>query len=366
MDGSRTDRARRDARAALALTVTAGWVAAALGACAASVPLTPLETLQARDYGRGGGTVTLPSGDRVAYVDRGPRGGRHVPLVLVHPWAGDVLTWEAVAPGLEADRRVIRVDLPGHGKSTLAPARAPLGPHDRRFTVDRAARAVEGVLDHLGVRRFDLVGNSLGGGVALAVARDRPGALRRLVLIDALGGGPVPGLFAAAIRTYFTTAMFLGVDDGLVEFFSNTFVFERTGRWTDRFLGRLLSNRRAGDGVAWARGVADALVSALDYDATPWLARVQAPTLVVWGDDDWVIWEGAGEHLRDHIPGARLVELEDCGHMPEVECPDALVETLRGFLDEPSPGDTPARPSTQAPTPTQAAPPAQVAPPEAP
>jgi len=234
------------------------------------------------------------------------------------------------------------VDLLGHGKSTLAPAGSPLGPNDQHFTVDRAARAVEGVLDHLGVERFDLVGNSLGGGVSLAVARDRPAAIRRLVLVDALGGGPVPGLFAAAIRTYFTTAMFLGVDDGLIEFFSNTFVFERTGRWTDRFLGRLLSNRASGDGVAWARGVADSHVRALDYDATPWLGRIEEPTLVVWGADDWVIWERAGEHLRDHIPRARMVELDDCGHMPEVQCPDPLVETLRAFLDGPSAPSPPA------------------------
>jgi len=311
-------------------------------ACAASMPLTPLKTLQDRDYGPGVGAVTLPDGDRVAYVDRGPRDAAKPPLVLVHPWAGDALTWEAIAPAFEADRRVIRVDLPGHGRSTLAPARAPLGPGDPHFTVDRAARAVEGVLDHLGMDRFDLVGNSLGGGVALAVARDRPQAIRRLVLVDALGGGPVPGLFAAAIRTYFTTAMFLGVDDGLVELFSDTFVFERTGRWTDRFLARLLSNRASGDGVAWARGVADALVRALDYDATPWLARITAPTLVVWGDDDWVIWSSAGEHLRDHIPGARMVELEDCGHMPEVECPEALVGALRAFLDGPVEASPPA------------------------
>lgn len=330
-----------------ARAIAAGWVAAtALSACAASMPLTPLATLQGRDYGPGAGAVTLPSGDRVAYLDRGPRDASRPPLVLVHPWAGDALTWEAVAPAFEGDRRVVRVDLPGHGKSTLAPAGSPLGPRDRHFTVDRAARAVEGVLDHLGVERFDLVGNSLGGGVSLAVARDRPAAIRRLVLVDALGGGPVPGLFAAAIRTYFTTAMFLGVDDGLIEFFSNTFVFERTGRWTDRFLGRLLSNRASGDGVAWARGVADSLVRALDYDATPWLGGIEAPTLVVWGDDDWVIWERAGEHLRDHIPGARMVELGDCGHMPEVECPDALVKTLRAFLDgAPAPADAAVPPS---------------------
>ena len=74
------------------------------------------------------------------------------------------------------------------------------------------------------------------------------------------------------------------------------------------------------------------LRSAVDYDTTPWLGRITAPTLVVWGDDDIVIAPSAERHLARYIPGARWVVLEDCGHMPEVDCPDALTPLLASFL----------------------------------
>ncbi|TNF29392.1 MAG: alpha/beta fold hydrolase, partial [Deltaproteobacteria bacterium] len=261
------------------------------------------------------------SGVGVAYLDEGPRDAPAV--VLVHPWAGSARVWDAVVPALVADHRVIRVDLPGHGGSDK-PA--------RRYDVALAARAVEGVLDALGLPRVTLVGNSLGGAVVLAVTNDQPGRIERLVLVDALGGGPVPGFFAFFIERWFTPALFHAVDDGLIERFANWFVFSETNRWTDAFLSRLLAMRAGPQGWAYSQAVSGYLRNAVDFDATPWLPYLHAPTLVVWGDDDIVIAPSAGRHLAKHLPDARLEVLDDCGHMPEVECPDALTALLTGFL----------------------------------
>ncbi|PIE20169.1 MAG: hypothetical protein CSA66_01280 [Proteobacteria bacterium] len=291
-----------------------------LAACAASVPVTPLATRQDLDYAGAERFVDV-DGRRVAYTDSG---GAGPPLLFVHPWAGNLAIWDAVAPRFEGRFRVLRVDLPGHGKSEgLAGA----------YGVEAVAASVTGLVDALDLDGVTLIGNSLGGGVALAVVRDRPQRVARLVLVDALGGGAVPGLFAVFIRTYFTPAMFAGVDDGLVELFSDWFVFEHDTAGNRRFLSDLLSTRAGAEGWAWARAVADTLRDAVDYDATPWLGDVAAPTLVVWGDDDWVIWSAHAQHLAERIPDARLVVLDDCGHMPEVDCPQALAEALDTFLE---------------------------------
>jgi len=292
---------------------------AVLGGCATGLPLHP-EPLGPSRYGAAARAIEV-DGAQVVYTVEGREGGPAV--LLVHPWAGSLRVWDAVAPALAAEHRVVRVDLPGHGASDKP---------DVSYDIPRGARAVVAVLDALGIGRASLVGNSLGGGVALAVIGAHPERVDRLVLIDALGGGPVPGLFGHFITTFFTAAMFHGVDTGLITFFADTFVFERTGPWTDAFLSQLLSERAGDGGWGFSRAVASYLRNAVDFDATAWLEAVAAPTLVVWGDSDLVIREGAGEHLAQLIPAASWVVLEDCGHMPEVDCPGALTPLLVDFL----------------------------------
>lgn len=301
--------------------LVAGLLAAAwLSGCAATVPVPELGSMQELDYGGAERFVEL-DGIRVAYEVHGPADGPT--MLLVHPWAGNMRVWDAVAPSFAVDHRVVLLDLPGHGKSDKPRV---------DYTIELAAKAVAGLLEHLQLRRVTLVGNSLGGGVSLAVARDHPDRLARLVLIDALGGGPVPGLFGFFIETFFSAPMFHGVDAGLVERFADWIVFAESTDWTDAFLSLLLASRASREGYDWSHAVATYLRSAVDYDATPWLGRIVMPTLIVWGERDLIIWPAVGRHLRDHIAGAELVVLDGCGHMPEVECPEALLPVLERFV----------------------------------
>ena len=300
------------------------WLALALvaGGCTTGLPIRSALEGPER-YGATARSVEV-DGARVVYTVEGPVDGPAV--LLIHPWAGSLRVWDAIAPALSAGRRVIRLDLPGHGASDKP---------DVAYGVPLGVRAARAVLDDLGLERASVVGNSLGGAVALALVRDHPERVERLVLIDALGGGPVPGLFAWGITTYFTGPLFHAVDDGLVTWFADAFVFEESGRWTDAFLAQLLSERAGPDGWRFSRAVARYLRAATEFDATPWLGAIAAPTLVVWGEGDIVIGEGAGERLARGIPGARLAVLEDCGHMPEVDCPGALRPLLEAFLAAP-------------------------------
>lgn len=288
--------------------------------CGASVPVYEWPSMRSLDYG-GVERFVEVEGRQIAFVDEGEVGAPV--LVLVHPWAGSVAIWDGVVPALLGGYRVVRLDIPGHGKSDK-----PLISYD----IDLAARAVVGLMDHLALERVTLIGNSLGGGISLAVMRDHPERVEGLVLIDALGGGTPPGGFGFMIQQFFTAPMLSGVDDGLIEFFTNWFVFEAFTPYTDAFLTGLLSSRASGEGYTWSLAVSSYLRSAVDYDATPWLSGVKVPTLVVWGDSDWVIWMSGAERLRDGIEGAHLTIIEGCGHMPEVERPEVLSGLILDFL----------------------------------
>ncbi|WP_454347046.1 alpha/beta fold hydrolase [Streptomyces albogriseolus] len=112
-------------------------------------------------------------GAELAYDDEGPRDSASTPLLLIHGWTADRHRWDHQTAHFSPHRRVIRLDLRGHGESTGAGAP----------TIDALARDVVALLDHLGVDRFIPVGHSMGGMTAQTLALTHPGT----------GGTPGPG-----------------------------------------------------------------------------------------------------------------------------------------------------------------------------
>ena len=106
-------------------------------------------------------------------------------LVLIHGLATARRIWDPVTPALAATRRVVTLDVPGFGES------APAGPG---FEIEAVAQRIARGLAARGVRApFDLVGHSMGAGIAAVLAADRPRAVRRVVLVAPAGLADVPG-----------------------------------------------------------------------------------------------------------------------------------------------------------------------------
>lgn len=106
------------------------------------------------------------------------------PLVMLHKLGGWVADWRHIAP-LIPGRRLIALDLPGHGNSRMH------GPAPHVVTVDEIVAAVIATLDHLGVERFDLLGNSIGGVAAILLAARYPERVNKLALISTMMSEPV-------------------------------------------------------------------------------------------------------------------------------------------------------------------------------
>ncbi|MDX6595253.1 MAG: hypothetical protein QOI72_635 [Solirubrobacterales bacterium] len=120
----------------------------------------------------GGRILHLPGGE-MQIVEGGPRGGK--PIVLLHCFTCAIDWWDGMRPRLEADHRVVAVDLLGHGGSEKP---------DAGYTPENQAKLVAEALKELGVRDAEIVGHSLGGAVAVALAQQDPQLVDRVTIVD--------------------------------------------------------------------------------------------------------------------------------------------------------------------------------------
>jgi 3-oxoadipate enol-lactonase len=298
--------------------ITVGGVDLALGArveleCVARRPAPPAAPASPSAPTRRTGFVDH-DGERIHYeVVAEERGG--IPLVLSHGAGGNHAAWyQQVAP-FAVDRTVVTWDHRGYGRSTDRADRS--GP-------EVAVGDLLAVLDHLGVDRADLVGQSMGGWTTVGVALARPGLARSLVLADTLGGFTSDAIAAGLSRRPAggpPAADRLGTHPALGEAFSAR---EPEKAHLYQSLG--------------AMGSADAAVIiprllAVTHDAAE-AARLTMPVLCVVGDRDPLFPPAAVRALADLLPDARVVEISGCGHSPYFEDPEPWNAAVRQFLGQ--------------------------------
>lgn len=261
------------------------------------------------------------AGLRVHVRDSGPKDAPA--LVLLHGFASSLHTWEAWAKLLEADHRIVRLDLPGSGLTGLDPN----GDYSQR----RMIEIVLAVMDQLGLKRATIVGNSMGGRVAWAFAAEYPERVEKLVLIS-------PDGFASPGRDYGqkfeAPAMLRIMTRVLPKVFVRPQLASAYGdpkRLTDATFGRYYD-------LMLAPGIRSAMITAMEQtvisDPRPALAGIRAPTLLLWGERDALIpFSNAADYLKA-LPNARLVSFPALGHVPFEEAPEESIEPLKTFLAE--------------------------------
>lgn len=255
-----------------------------------------------------------------------PAPGRGPALVLLHGFMMDGWYWRAMLPSLATTHDPIAIDLPGFGESD----------RPRRFSYDFAgfASVVEEVLDRLGVARAQVVGHSLGGGVALTLAARRPERVERLALIaPAIFPLPLPPegklLMVPRIGEFLWN---VGVTRGEMRRHMLRVHFRNHEAVTDEFVDHVWQrfNRAGGRAAAWA--TLQPLLRLPMTNADP--MRVRAPTAIVWGDEDRMTPIEHGRRLQRLIAGAQLRIIPACGHSVPLERPDELVRQLVPFLTD--------------------------------
>jgi pimeloyl-ACP methyl ester carboxylesterase len=264
-----------------------------------------------------GRIVDMPGGDLQVRED-GPRDAPAV--VMLHGFACSIGWWDQMTPALARDHRVIRFDLLGHGGSEKP---------KEGYGMESQARLVAGALDRLGVRRAAVVGHSMGGSIATALAEQRPALVESMVILDSpsksgdaelpftarLGFVPVLG---QAIKRVVPDSM---VRDGLASAFANG--FDVPDRFVDDFRDMTYTSyddsHRASSEYNDESGLAERL------------ADESLPLLVIFGSKDEPVDPESAQGYRT-VPGARIVVLDGVGHSPHVERPEATARLIENFL----------------------------------
>jgi len=221
--------------------------------------------------------------------------GAGPPLILLHGLAGSARWWTHNIPALARSFRVIAIDLPGFGAS----------PRGHRFILGEAADQLAATMDRLGIERASVIGHSMGGLIAGGLAADHPERVDRLVLVDAA----FLSLGRTAVRPVTGPAVTL--------------------RWTDPSLLPVFVQDSLRSGPV---RLADATIQLLAADWRTKLPRIQAPTLVIWGEHDRICPLAIGRQIVATVPGSRLVVVEGAAHNPMWERPDVFDREVLDFL----------------------------------
>jgi pimeloyl-ACP methyl ester carboxylesterase len=242
------------------------------------------------------------------------RGGRGAPLLFLHGARGAGV-WLPFFKALSEHFEVIVPEHPGFGRSDMPEWLDNVG--------DLANFYLE-FLQRLGLREVNLVGTSLGGWIAADLAVRNSSALRSLTLVAAAGihvpGAPKGDLFLWTPEQLVRNLFF---DQALAEA-----MLRQTPDEDER-------KRQAKNALTLAKLTWQPRL--YDPNLRKWLHRIDRPALIVWGDSDKLIPPVYGPAFRDLIPGAKLLMIKDCGHLPHIEKTTELANAIVKFIEEAKP-----------------------------
>jgi pimeloyl-ACP methyl ester carboxylesterase len=263
------------------------------------------------------------AGATVNYVEIGE--GR--PILFVHGISGCWQNWLENVPHFGRGHRAIALDLPGFGSSPMP-----------SWEIDMPAygRLLHDFCVELGLEQVTLVGNSMGGFVALEAVTEFPQHFERLALVSAAGILNTWNPEARATITAYGWKKFgPGVADRgrwiVSHPRSRRLLLSPFFRYPNRLGAELLLEQL--EGGARCPGFEPALLALIRRDIRERLARIEMPTLVVWGLSDRVIPVAAAISYHRRIPQSRLEIFERTGHLPQLERPARFNAVLDDFLD---------------------------------
>lgn len=266
------------------------------------------------------GYVVDLGGRRTHFV----RKGLGPAVLLIHGFNLDHNTWLANIDALARHFTVHAVDLWGCGYST----REPL---DYGFPL--FVRQIRSFMDHLGLPRADLVGHSMGGGVAIATAAVHPDRIGRLVLVGSVGMARKPTFRERFFRLPWLPELVLGlpVDAIRRRNLLDYWIHDPELLTPEVFAALTGFQKVAGTNRAALAMLRRDFFGTLDGEIDH-LAELAIPTLLVWGRHDRAVPLAIGRLLHERLPASRLEVFERSSHLPNFDEPDRFNDCVVGFL----------------------------------
>ncbi|MEM7101318.1 MAG: alpha/beta hydrolase [Pseudomonadota bacterium] len=294
-------------------------------------PDLPVADVDAKYSNEASQFLVLDNGARIHFRDQGLTDG--YPIVLIHGAMASLHTWEPWVEILGQDYRVITLDLPAHGLTGAVP--------DGSYGAGAFTKTIHDVTTHLGLGKFVLGGNSMGGGATWRYAISHPTRVSHMILLNSSGPRRQPqrqtsnddnnsSPFAPLSWAWFRAVAehvnprFL-VERGLRSAYNHSPVV--TDELVDRYNNLIL---REGTRAA----ILNRNTRQRRAEETYQLANLNQPALIIWGRQDSVIPVSVGEELARVLPDSKLVIYDELGHIPMEEDPQRSATDVLAFLQE--------------------------------
>ncbi len=263
--------------------------------------------------------ATVLDGMRLRYVDVGKQNGEP-PLLLLHGLASRIEEYEDLVQALDPSRRrMIVLDLPGNGYSDKP---------NRRYSLELMEDAVLALLDHLGVRRANVAGGSLGGNLTLRLGLRQPERFAKLAAWAPAGAWAPHRIWPSIVRwmpwrLIFWPALRL----------QSSFWYHPKWPGREKALESAFAHFREIYCEGFLRMYCDLGYEQVTTSLFPVAPAIKQPTLLGWGDQDNGLNMGAGvKRLSELIPNSRLVVFKDARHSLANEVPGLLAAEIQSFL----------------------------------
>jgi len=226
-----------------------------------------------------------------------------IPLVMVMGLSGVKEDWRSLSQNLGKNRQVVVLDNRGLGESDVAP-----GP----YSIETMANDVLAVTNELKLKKFDLMGMSMGGMICQHLAVHSPDLIRKLVLMSTSHGGPGQAPMnpesAQAFQVDPKASAFEKTSKVMTVNFTPEWIEANPGAFTES-VNESLKQRRSG------KGIFNQMMAIMNFNLEEEIKNIDLPVLVIHGTMDQLIDVKNGEMIAEKIPGAKFTPIQDAGHM---------------------------------------------------
>ncbi len=253
--------------------------------------------------------------------------GEGPPLLLLHGLFDTLETWEKLIPHLSPRFKVYAIDLPGFGKTPL--------PDDWQESLSSMVKVVIGFLDQQGIAKISLVGSSMGGGLSLAVAQSDPARIDRIALLNPYGLPEIPLAVKNARHPIMGRLLpYLLRKNAMRKCASG--IFKRS-LYDESLLSQEDIERVAApfstliqrkNLFRFLRAISPEKIKEIDA----LLPQIKQRVLILWGKEDGWLSDAHWKRLHEGLPESKVISIDSCGHLPQIEKPGEVSEALTAFF----------------------------------
>jgi pimeloyl-ACP methyl ester carboxylesterase len=252
------------------------------------------------------------------------------PILCLHGLGASMFSWRHFIAPFSQNNTLILVDFKGCGKSPK--------PRDSHYSIEEKTDEIYKLIVAENLTKLTLVGNSLGGAVALLLAirlnEQEPGRLSRLVLIDSAGDKKYLPVHLNLIRSILGPAIiYLSPSKLSAKMVLRMCYFDKqkiTSAQVEAYAAPMAS---MGGRYALLQTAKQCIPPNVD-ELLAKVKTIAVPTFILWGREDTIIPLKVGKLLHDVIPNSILKVIEQCGHIPQEEKPDETIAMISKFLEE--------------------------------